>query len=144
MGISKELCWDEVNSEISLYWQVVLGSLLLTTLNAGLYGFFFRRAFEGAPGLAAQFFCVTGSIKVVLGLLVALLFSPSCPDNCALEICQAAHLPSPAYGLICSVIGALWLVKGYKFHQKAQTIENGESEGGKDTVFEQISTVEVV
>jgi hypothetical protein len=141
MGVSKELCLEEVQDSTNLYWQVVVGSLVLTSFNVALYYLFFRRSFEGAPGLASQFFFVTGSIKIVLGVLIVVLFVPACPDRCS---CEDMDMPSPAYGLVCTLIGILWLLRGNKFLQKAQALENGESEGGKDTVFEQVSTVEVI
>jgi hypothetical protein len=141
MGVSKELCLEEVEDSTQLYWQVVVGSLVLTSFNVCLYFLFFRRSFEGAPGLASQFFFVTGSIKIVLGVLLALLFVPRCPYRCS---CEDMYMPSPAYGLVCSLVGIAWVLRGKKMLEKAQSLENGESEGGKDTVFEQVPTVEVI
>jgi len=37
----------------------------------------------------------------------------------------------------------LWLKKGYELNAKAQALENGESQGGEDTTFQEVSTVEI-
>ena len=143
MAVFKLMCSAQLEEEIQLYWSVVLGSLSVTMMNVILYCLIFARRFEGAPGLASQFFFVTGSIKMVLGLLIFLLFQPHCPANCSREVCASAGIPNALYAFLPTFVGMIWLKKGYTFYQKAQALENGNSEGADDKVFDPVSTVEL-
>lgn len=144
MAVNRAICMAQVEGEITLFWLAVLVSLGLTVLSVVLYLICFRTKFEGAPGLASQYFIVTGTAKVLMGLLIAGLFHPSCPNNCSLEVCASQNIPSPVYAMTATLAGLVWLRKGYAFHQKAQELENGDSQGGEDTTFQEVSTVEVV
>ena len=99
MAISKLLCMAQVSGENRLYELAVALSLALTTLSVVTYWGCFRAKFDGAPGLASQYFVVTGTANIVLGVLVAILFHPQCPANCSLEVCASQQIPSPWYAL---------------------------------------------
>ena len=132
----------QVAYDTKQYYCVVGASLGLTLLSVLLYVGCFRTSFDGAPGLAAQYFCVTGTAKVVLGFLVAALFRPQCPAHCSLEVCRTIPTVWPALVIMVSV-GTLWIYKGCVFHQKAQALESGDSQGGNDTTFAAVPTVEI-
>lgn len=95
----------------------------------------FRSRFEGAPGLASQFFFSTGSIKFVMGFLIFVLFLPHCPEGCSDKVCARTKIPSPLYAFISTAIGILWMYRGYTFLQRANRLENGASKGAHDNMF---------
>lgn len=135
MPISQYTCAVLLEEEIKLYYSTVFGSLALTAANVLLYAVCFKRSFQGAPGLASQFFFTTGSVKVVMGLLIYVLFQPHCPEGCSRKVCVRADIPSPLYAFICSLVGFLWIYKGYQFLVRANQLENGQSQGAKDNMF---------
>jgi len=143
MAISKLICVAELRQEINIYWLAVITSLGLTALSVCVWAVCFRSKFDGAPGLGAQYFYVTGTSKVLMGALIAGLYHPSCPANCSLEVCESQNIPSPLYPFLATLVGLLWLKKGYELNAKAQALENGESQGGEDTTFQEVSTVEI-
>ena len=144
MPASTRICLSSLQEEIDLYKEVLFASWIMAAANVLLYLVCFRRRLQGAPAIAAQYLTVTGAMKVVMGILIAFLFVPQCPDNCDPLVCQNASIPSVFYSLICSLVGLIWLQQGYAHAQRAQVLENGKSEGIEDTMFQEVPTVEIV
>jgi hypothetical protein len=140
MPPSTRFCTDALEEEIQVYKEVVLASWILAAANVLLYMVCFRRRLAGAPGLASQYFFVTGSMKLVMGILIAVLFLPQCPDNCNQEACGKVPDVEVFYALLVSLVGLVWIQQGYAFLERAQLLENGQSEGAEDTVFQPVST----
>mmetsp|Transcript_26682 Transcript_26682/g.40924 ORF Transcript_26682/g.40924 Transcript_26682/m.40924 type:complete len:145 (+) Transcript_26682:61-495(+) len=136
-------CLLELNNSIDVYWLMVQVSLTLTFLNLMLYRICLASQLDGSPRLAAQFFFSTGSLKVAVGILIIFVFSPKCPDGCE-TTCSEVDLPSPFYGCIASIVGVLWLRRGYERYKMAQALQSDGSEGtnNKDLEFGPVSTME--
>lgn len=111
MSSSSYECQNEIQSALNLYWGFVAFSLGLTVLNLAAFRICMRRRLENHPKLAAKIFFSMGAIKIILGILILSVFQPSCPSGC---VCYG-YLPSPLYGCIVLIIGALWMLRGYKY-----------------------------
>ena len=126
--MSSSSCQIELQSALNLYWGVVGVSLGLTVLNLLVFGTFLRRRLESNPKQAAKIYFTTGSIKILLGILILTVFQPRCPSGCT---CYG-RLPSPFYGCIVLFIGTLWFIRGCRYLKTAREVPDG-SENEQDT-----------
>ena len=130
---SCQSAWDT-----SLQWYIysVMGSLMFTIFCVGIYYGLLRSALEGAPHLRAQFYCVTGSLKMALSLLILIVFVPQCPEFCT---CINSTYVFYVYPLVSLLVGAAAILQAMRARQHARQVINND----KDAVFDRVPTVEM-
>jgi hypothetical protein len=124
-----------------MFYLAVGLSLSLTVMARLTYWLCLQKRMDGSPGLAAQFFFVTGSMKVFLALCLFTVFRVTCPDQCTCT----GQLPGPAYPIIALIVGLLWLRVGVaKFRQARLITEQGGIGDDNEAVFKSVPSVEIV
>lgn len=121
-------CQSKFQSALNLYWGVVGTSLALTVLNLVVSRICLRARIQNSPMLGAKLYISTGSVKLLLGILILSVFHPSCPDGC---MCYGT-LPSYFYGILVLVIGVLWIMRGVKYLQIARSAQGEEGPEAKE------------
>jgi hypothetical protein len=134
-------CQSELQASIMMYYYAVGASLSLSLMVVLTYSLCLKKHMDGAPGLAAQFFFITGSIKIFLALCLFTIFRPTCPDQCSCD----GKLPGPIYPITALAIGLLWLRRGVGKLRHARLItEEGGIGDDNEAVFKSVPTIEVV
>jgi len=107
-----------------------------------LYHLCLQRRLEGAPGLDAQYWFVSGTAKLCIGLAILFFFRPNCPDEC---VCMQNNFQSYLiYPIIAIAIGILWFKKGFTKFRMAQAVTgHGDAASDNDAVFKSVPTVEL-
>jgi hypothetical protein len=135
-------CLKELQASTMMYYYAVGASLSLSFMVAIVYRFCLKKHMDGAPGLAAQFFFVTGSVKILLALCLFTIFRAKCPDQCS---CNGDSLPGPVYAILALLVGLLWLRRGAEKLRQARLItEEGGIGDDNEAVFKAVSLIEVV
>jgi hypothetical protein len=129
--VTQSTCTTLINDELNNYYWLVAASLGLTFGNVLLYRVLLRDTLGGSPTLAAQFFLVTGTIKVLLGVILLVFFVPTCPSDCT---CDESFRPDLyIYPFVAIVIGVSWIAQGRSFSQRAQIVERSYDNSTNDT-----------
>lgn len=124
-----------------MFYYAVGASLSLSLMVVLTYRLCLKKHMDGSPGLAAQFFFITGSVKILLALCLFTIFRAACPDQCSCD----GQLPGPVYAIIALLVGLLWLRRGVgKLRQARLITEEGGIGDDKEAVFESVPTIEVV
>lgn len=122
---------------IRLYYYAILAIAALSLLFFLVYLLLLQKPLQGAPALHAQCYGVFGSVKLLLGIILYLVFQPRCPNDC-----HCRGLPLPLYPLFCVVLGTFWLKRGYEHYQRGKALAAqglaGDIHDG-DIIFERIS-----
>jgi len=134
------LCREEVQEEVDFYYFVVAGVFALTMVMIMTYSFCLKPHLDGAAGLHAQFFFVSGIVKIALGAMFLVAIQPHCPEDC--NGCPGARLPQPVYPVVCFVVGAYWLYQGFEKFKKARMLADGVS-NADDRIYQPASIVEL-
>lgn len=132
MSSSSSECLSELESELNLYWGVVGASLGLTVLNLLVCSVCLARRFQSNPHLAVKVYLTTGSIKILLGILILTVFHVKCPSDC---VCSGIQYPNYTYGVVVLVVGLLWMRRAMLWHKRAQEGMQGEGTDGKGIVI---------
>ena len=134
-------CQRELEASIMMSYYAVGASLSLSLMVVLMYSLCLKKHMDGAPGLAAQFFFITGSIKIFLALCLLTIFRATCPDQCSCD----GQIPGPIYAVIALAVGLLWLRLGVgKLRQARLITEEGGIGDDNEAVFKSVPTIEVV
>jgi hypothetical protein len=134
-------CQNELQASIMMFYYAVGASLSLTLMVVLTYSLCLKKHMDGSPGLAAQFFFITGSVKILLAICLLTIFRATCPDQCSCD----GKLPGPVYGIVALAVGLLWLRRGVgKLRQARLITEEGGIGDDNEAVFKALPTIEVV
>jgi hypothetical protein len=134
-------CQMELQASVSMFYYAVGASLSLSCMAVLTYSLCLKKHMDGSPGLAAQFFFVTGSLKTLLAICLFTIFRATCPDQCSCD----GQLPGPIYPITALAIGLLWIRRGVgKLRQARLITEEGGIGDDSEAVFKPVPTIEVV
>jgi hypothetical protein len=134
-------CQRELQASITMFYYAVGASLSLSFMVVLTYSLCLKKHMDGSPGLAAQFFFISGSVKILLALCLFTIFRATCPDQCSCD----GQLPGPIYPITALAIGLLWLRRGVgKLRQARLITEEGGIGDDSEAVFKPVPTIEVV
>ena len=121
---------------------MVFATFGLTIFSMVVFNVFLKNHLDGAPRLAAQYFFVTGGVKVLLAILLFAVFLPRCPSGCQ---CDGIQFPLPIYPIVCLLVGILWLSRGLAKLRIAQTVtpEGGAASDAESGIFKSAPDVEI-
>jgi len=140
VSASSAQCLLQVESSIRLYYNAITAIAVLSFVFFLVYLLVLQKPLQGAPALHAQCYAVFGSVKLLLGIILYLVFQPRCPTT--MEVCHCQGLPLPLYPLFCVVLGTFWLKRGYEHYKLGKALAAqglaGDIHDG-DIIFERIS-----
>jgi hypothetical protein len=128
----------DLHQQLTNYYFVISASLFFTVFAVALYWFCLKARLDGAPKLAAHYFFLVGTCKLVFAVTIWVGFQPSCPADC-----RCSDQPLPIYPSIALLVGLRWIQRGFVFLEQSRTLA-GESGSDKDgPIFDSVSTIEL-
>lgn len=134
-------CQIELDHAVTMYNVGVIASLAWTLFVVLVYALCLKNRLEGAPGLGAQFYGVTGSLKVLMALALFTILQPGCPKDCSCVTSSNSYV-YPCFALL---VGLTWWYRGWKRWQLARYVTQQSDGMGDDAeaVFDKVPTVEL-
>lgn len=135
-------CQEEWQEYVDTYQYSVIASLIFTTMCVAIFRSLKSRL-EGAPGLTAQFFFVTGSLKILVAIAILTIFVPRYPERCVQPGGNPSIAQYYAYPVLALLVGLLWIRKGYERLRHAREVLGDPQGAENEAVFDKVSTVEL-
>ena len=122
-------CLEKLEDQIATHRTIVLASVFLTYVclvvrNAR------KEAFRANPSLGAKTLFGFASVKFIIGVLLATVFFPHCPDGCT---CTDIPSESYFYPTLVFVIACFWASRGYQYHQMAHLTRNSTTSSSEES-----------
>ena len=133
---SDTVCDELFQAALWSYFYAISASVLFSAVALGLYFMCLKARLDGAPTLAAQYFFMIGSFKVLFAVGIWVGFQPQCPDGCSCK------LPLPIYPVLALLIGLRWIAIGRE-HLLLSRVVASEGEDKDGPIFDAVSTVEM-
>mmetsp|Transcript_2155 Transcript_2155/g.3400 ORF Transcript_2155/g.3400 Transcript_2155/m.3400 type:complete len:139 (-) Transcript_2155:645-1061(-) len=105
-------CESEWLSEVANFNTVVYFSLGLTACSF-FATLFLKAHFQTAPNRGWKYFGSLSAIKIILGILLFTVFTPTCPAGCNC----GSYQPTYVYPAIVLAVGIIWALRGKKYYE---------------------------